>query len=53
MTDWSKVEKSGPIEPGMATPCWLWLGAVNGAGYGPHQKFYEENVGPKADGGEG
>lgn len=52
MTDWSKVEKNGPIEPGMTTPCWLWLGAVNGAGYGPHRDIYEEKVGSIPQGHE-
>ena len=30
---WAKVNKNGPIAPGMKTRCWLWTGATT-AGYG-------------------
>lgn len=25
---WAKVNKNGPVAPGMTTPCWLWTGAI-------------------------
>jgi hypothetical protein len=31
---WAKVNKGGPIMPGMKTCCWLWMGDTNGKGYG-------------------
>ena len=31
---WSKVNKDGPTQPHMETPCWLWTGALDGWGYG-------------------
>lgn len=34
---WSKVDKNGPLIPGMATQCWPWKGARTPDGYG---KFY-------------
>lgn len=36
MVDWSNVEKTDT--------CWLWAGAVNNSGYGPHRKAYAEQV---------
>lgn len=36
MVDWSKVDKTDT--------CWNWTGAVNGSGYGPHRKAYQEQV---------
>lgn len=47
---WSKVDKTGP------GGCWLWIGTINGAGYGTfrlngetigaHRAVYEHVVGP-------
>lgn len=31
---WSKVNKDGPTQPHMDTPCWLWTGAISTHGYG-------------------
>jgi hypothetical protein len=31
---WIKVNKNGPIQPNMSTPCWEWLASVNSSGYG-------------------
>jgi hypothetical protein len=31
---WRRVDKNGPIAPGMNTPCWLWTGGKHRAGYG-------------------
>ena len=32
---WSKVNKDGPTQPHMTTPCWVWTGAVlQQSGYG-------------------
>lgn len=28
------MDKNGPTQPHMATPCWVWLGATNPKGYG-------------------
>jgi len=51
---WAKVDKHGPIpedRPDLG-PCWLWLGGLNGAGYGSfegtvsHRWAYEHFVGP-------
>ena len=49
---WPKVDKNGPIWHG--TPCWVWLAATNGDGYGAfgnpqrgaHRFAYELLVGP-------
>lgn len=59
---WAKVDKNGPIVPGMTTPCWLWTGARAG-GYGKvyvggrsggmvgaHRVAWEVLVGPIPDG---
>jgi hypothetical protein len=29
-----KVDKNGPVMPGMTTPCWVWTGALHSGGYG-------------------
>lgn len=42
--NWSKVDIRGWQE------CWPWLGQLNGSGYGPHRRAYEELVGPIPDG---
>lgn len=31
---WSKVNKDGPTQPHMDTPCWVWMGAPATGGYG-------------------
>lgn len=31
---WEKVYKNGPILKHMDSPCWIWVGSRNGAGYG-------------------
>lgn len=31
---WSKVDKNGPIQPHMESPCWLWTAAKSSTGYG-------------------
>lgn len=31
---WSKVDKDGPTQPHMSTPCWVWTGAKLRGGYG-------------------
>ena len=31
---WSKVDKDGPTQPHMTTPCWVWTGGKCGDGYG-------------------
>jgi hypothetical protein len=31
---WEKVDKNGPTQPHMTTPCWLWTGATSKNGYG-------------------
>lgn len=31
---WSKVDKNGPTQPHMVTPCWLWMAGKNIHGYG-------------------
>jgi HNH endonuclease len=31
---WAKVDKNGPTQPHMTTPCWAWLGTPNENGYG-------------------
>lgn len=31
---WQHVDKNGPTQPHMPTPCWLWTGARDANGYG-------------------
>lgn len=31
---WSQVDQNGPLHAALGTPCWIWLGMVNNAGYG-------------------
>ena len=31
---WEKVNKNGPIMPGMKTACWIWTASLTTAGYG-------------------
>lgn len=31
---WEKVNKNGPTQPHMTTPCWLWTGGKSKNGYG-------------------
>ena len=31
---WAKVNKSGPTQPHMDTPCWVWTGASSSFGHG-------------------
>lgn len=31
---WAKVDKRGPVMPGMVTRCWVWIGARAKSGYG-------------------
>ena len=57
---WEKVNKNGPIHPLLGTPCWLWTGSRNDAGYGKignegesayaHRVSYELRYGPLSDG---
>lgn len=61
---WEKVDKAGPVMPGMDTPCWVWTGAIGGGDYGyfmvvspyeghaqrAHRVAYELLVGPIPDG---
>ena len=41
---WAKVNKAGPTQPHMTTPCWVWTGAIGTHGYGAI------GVGSKTDG---
>jgi HNH endonuclease len=55
---WAKVDKNGPIMPGMDTPCWIWIGGKTNFGYGnvwsfdlrrivrAHRASYEMHNGP-------
>jgi len=52
---WSKVNKQGPLKPGMDEHCWVWLGALtdgygNFDGTGAHRVSYAMR---KGDVGEG
>lgn len=31
---WSKVDKNGPTQPHMETPCWVWTAGKDSSGYG-------------------
>lgn len=31
---WAKVDRNGPLQPHMDTPCWVWTAARIAAGYG-------------------
>ena len=31
---WEKVDKNGPTQPHMTTPCWVWTGGRGHFGYG-------------------
>ena len=31
---WEKIDKNGPIVEYVGTPCWIWIGAKTGDGYG-------------------
>lgn len=31
---WRKVDKDGPTQPHMDTPCWVWTASIRGDGYG-------------------
>lgn len=31
---WPKVDKHGPVMPGMNTRCWQWMGGLSSGGYG-------------------
>lgn len=31
---WANVDKSGPVAPGMTTPCWIWTAGAFSNGYG-------------------
>jgi hypothetical protein len=51
---WERVDKNGPVAPGMESKCWLWVGAtrggygrlvVNGATKSAHVVAYEEAYG--------
>jgi hypothetical protein len=46
---WSKVNSDGPIPehcPELG-PCWLWVGAINKAGYGNFQYFHSQYRAPR------
>jgi len=54
---WAKVNKNGPVMPGMNTPCWVWTRSSNEWGYGlittekskrtrVHRISYELHFGP-------
>lgn len=57
---WEKVNKNGPVMPGMDTPCWEWVAALNNKGYGvirvgqrneyAHRLAYEMQHGPIPEG---
>ena len=57
---WSKVNKDGPTQPHMTTPCWEWTRAKGLRGYGrfgvsgiakrAHRVSYEMENGPIPDG---
>lgn len=58
---WSKVNKDGPTQPHMATPCWEWTGTRGSGGYGrptdaagnlvgAHRVAHEYAIGPIPDG---
>lgn len=56
---WEKVNKDGPIMPGMETPCYVWTGSLFPDGYGgfwdgscrkASQVGYELQAGPIPDG---
>ena len=40
---WEKVDRSGPTQPHMESPCWVWKGTVTKQGYG-HFKAGGRNV---------
>lgn len=42
---WAKVNKDGPIMPGMATACWMWMAGLDKDGYG---RFWLDNRGERA-----
>lgn len=35
---WAKVDKGGPVQPHMTTPCWEWTASRNRFGYGEFHK---------------
>lgn len=42
---WSKVDKDGPTQPHMTTPCWLYTGSVDTSGYGQfHVRDHDEKA---------
>lgn len=54
---WARVNKSGPVHPGLGTECWLWTGEIHTKGYGrmyggrnrrllAHRVAYELFTGP-------
>jgi hypothetical protein len=60
---WAKVNKDGPTQPHMDTPCWVWIGAKHKQGYGlidetdrygkkigAHRASWIVNVGPIPEG---
>lgn len=42
---WARVDKNGPVMPGMTTPCWVWTGCRNEKGYGYILVSVEKGVG--------
>lgn len=42
--NWAMID----VDP--ETGCWIWAGATNNAGYGPHRKAWEELIGPIPNG---
>lgn len=31
---WERVDRNGPTQPHMDSPCWVWTGCINTGGYG-------------------
>lgn len=59
---WERVNKNGPTQHHMDTPCWLWTGQVAGRGYGvarskmfrvkAHRASWELHNGPIPEGAD-
>lgn len=59
-TFWSRIDRAGPTQPHMTTPCWEWTGTIDGDGYGrmklgtklrgAHQLSWEQHGGEDRNG---